>query len=86
MMRRAVNVKPLGSCLILVRFDTGEEKVFNCFPLMENRLFSRLSDAEFFRTVHIDDMGVVCWDEATDINPYVLYEESEDLSNFAFAG
>ena len=84
-MRRAVAVKAMDNYLLLVKFDNGEQKVYNCFPLLENSLFSDLNDINFFRTVHIDDMGVVCWDDATDINPYELYNDSENLSNFAFA-
>lgn len=84
-MRRAVAVKAMDNYLLLVKFDNGEQKVYNCFPLLKNGLFSELNDINFFRTVHIDDMGIVCWDDATDINPYELYDESENLSNFAFA-
>lgn len=83
-MQRAVKVKPMNNYLILVRFDTGEEKVYNCFPLLENRLFERLREKAFFEKVHIDNMGLVCWDDATDINPYELYDNSEKVSEFTF--
>jgi hypothetical protein len=85
-MQRAVNVKPMNNYLLLIRFDNGEEKIYNCFPLLKNSLFSKLEEKPFFNTVHIDEMGLVCWDEATDINPYELYEQSESVKNFAFAG
>jgi hypothetical protein len=84
-MQRAVDVKPMNNYLLLVKFDNGEEKVFNCFPLLEDKLFSKISDRAFFKTVHVDDMGVVCWDDFTDINPYELYDNSESILNFAFA-
>ena len=84
-MKRAVAVKAMDNYLLLVKFDNGEQRIYNCFPLLENNLFSELKDVEFFKTVHIDDMGLVCWNDATDINPYDLYEDSENLSNFAFA-
>lgn len=84
-MRRAVAVKAMDNYLLLVKFDNGEQKIYNCFPLLENSLFAELNDIDFFRTVHVDDMGVVCWNDATDINPYDLYDDSENLSDFAFA-
>ena len=84
-MKRAVAVKAMDNYLLLVKFDNGEQRIYNCFPLLENNLFSELKDVEFFKTVHIDEMGLVCWNDATDINPYDLYEDSENLSNFAFA-
>jgi hypothetical protein len=85
-MQRAVDVKPMNNYLLLIKFDNGEEKIYNCFPLLQDKLFSKISDKEFFKTVHIDDMGLVCWDDSTDINPYDLYECSESISNFDFAG
>ena len=84
-MHRAVSVKPMKNYIILVKFDNGEERVFNCFPLINDSLFFKISDVDFFRTVHVDDMGVVCWDDSTDINPDILYEESEPVSDFSFA-
>ncbi len=83
-MQRAVEVKPMAQHLLLVKFDNEKVKVFNCLPLMQSKLFSKLSDATFFRTVHVDDMGLVCWDNATDINPYELYDNSEEISDFVF--
>ena len=79
-MERAVAVKAMSNYLLLVKFDNGEQRIYNCYPLLENKLYSELKDTEFFKTVHIDEMGVVCWNDATDINPYELYENSESLS------
>ena len=82
-MQRAVRVKPLKNYLILVLFGNGEERVYNCYPLLEKELFASLRDVEYFNTVHIDEMGVVCWDDTTDIEPYELYDNSEAVGNFA---
>ena len=79
-MQRAVAVKAMSNYLLLVKFDNGEQRIYNCYPLLENKLYSELKDTEFFKTAHIDEMGVVCWNDATDINPYELYENSESLS------
>ena len=84
-MNRAINVKPMKNYLLLVQFDNGENRIFNCFPLLEDKIFADIANEEFFNTVHIDDMGIVCWDDSTDINPAYLYENSEPVSNFAFA-
>jgi hypothetical protein len=84
-MQRAIDVKPMNNYLLLIRFDNGEEKIYNCFPLLNNPLFSKITEKSYFNTVHIDEMGVVCWDEVTDINPYELYDQSESIKNFAFA-
>lgn len=83
-MHRAIMVKPLANYFICVRFDNGEDRIYNCFPLLSDGLFSSLKDENYFNTVHIDEMGLVCWDDATDINPYELYENSEPLTDFGF--
>lgn len=84
-MHRARKVKAMNNYLILVQFDTGEERVYNCYPLINNKLFEGLKEKEFFKTVHIDDMGLVCWDNATDIDPDELFENSESVSKFSFS-
>ena len=84
-MHRVKKVKSMNNYLLLLEFDTGELKVYNCYKLLQNPLFSQLKDEMFFATVHIDEMGIVCWNDATDIDPYELYEKSESVNNFAFA-
>lgn len=84
-MRRAVNVKPMNNFLLLIIFDNGEERVFNCAPLLKDELYSQITDEAYFQRVHIDEMGMVCWDESTDINPFYLYENSEPITNYTFA-
>lgn len=83
-MRRARKVKPVKNKILLIEFDNGEQRIFNCYPLLEDKLYAALSDEEFFKTVHIDEMGLVCWNDATDINPTFLYDKSEPVSNLSF--
>ena len=80
---RAVKVKPLQNYLIVVRFADGEDKVYNCYPLLQKKIYAELENPEFFNKVHVDDMGLVCWDDATDIEPNELYDNSVSISNFA---
>ena len=81
-MIRAESVKPLKNFLILIKFTNGEIKVYNCYPLLNYNLFKNLKNEQFFNTVHLDDMGLVCWDDATDIEPNELYNNSESVENF----
>ena len=78
-------VKAMDNYLLLVRFDNGEEKIYNCLKLLNDDLFSSLKNKSYFSTVHTDDMGIVCWNDATDINPYELYENSQSVKLLAFA-
>ena len=85
-MRRAKKVKALANFLLLIQFDNGENRVYNCFPLLQNPLFEALNEESVFQSVYVDEMGVVCWNASMDINPYDLYEKSEPVTDFAFAG
>ncbi len=84
-MHRAKNVKPMENFILLIQFDDESIRVFNAYKLFDDPLFECIKDPDFFKTVHIDEMGIVCWDNATDINPFVLYDESEAVENYAFA-
>ncbi len=84
-MHRVKQVKAMNNYLLLLKFDTNEVKIFNCFELFSDPLFSQIKNIEYFKTVHVDDMGFVCWDDATDIDPFQLYENSEPVTNFTFA-
>lgn len=80
----AVKVKPMNNYLLLIRFNNGEERVFNCCPLLEENIYVELKDKDFFDSVYIDENGLVCWSESTDINPDYLYDNSELVSNMTF--
>jgi hypothetical protein len=80
---RALRVKALDNYLIVVHFASGEDKVYNCYPLLSDKLFAELADEQFFKTVHIDEMGLVCWNDATDIEPNELYNNSVSVANLA---
>ena len=80
-MIRAEKVKPMKNYLLYVTFSDGDRRIYNCYPLLQYPIFSRLIEESFFRTVHVDDMGVVCWDDATDLPPDELYNNSASVEN-----
>lgn len=75
----AVKVTPIINYIILVEFNTGEIKIYNCYPLLDIPLFAKLKNKAFFMTAHIDETGLVCWDNETDIPPEELYNNSVDI-------
>ena len=81
-MIRAKKVIPMKNYIILIEFDNGEKKIYNCHPLLQVPLFNELKDEDFFRSVHVDEMGIVCWNNATDIEPNELYNNSESVNAF----
>jgi len=76
----AVKVTPLGNYNIIIKFNTGETKIYNCYPLLNTPLFAKLKNKDFFMTAHIDETGLVCWDNATDIPLDELYNNSVEIA------
>jgi hypothetical protein len=69
-------VRPLENHRLWVRFSTGEAKIFDFAPLLDQPAFSPLQDMEVFRDVYID-YGVPLWMEGEiDISPQYLYDNA----------
>ena len=68
------SVRPLDSYRLWLRFSTGEEKVFDFVPLLDEPCFRPLKDEKVFREVYVD-YGVPVWNDGEiDISPETLYE------------
>ncbi len=71
-------VRPMPDYKLWLRFNTGEAKIFDFKPLLDEPVFSPLKEAEVFRDVYID-FGVTVWmDGDIDIAPEYLYEHSKN--------
>ena len=81
-MIRACKVQPMKNYLICVSFSDGDKRIYNCYPLLQYPMFSRLKEESFFKKVHVDEMGVVCWDDSTDLPPNELYNNSESVVEY----
>ena len=68
-------VRPLPGYKLWLRFRTGEERIFDCKPLLELPVFAPLSDVSVFNSVYMD-YGTVVWNDGSiDIAPETLYEQ-----------
>lgn len=69
-------VRPLAGSKRWLRFNTGEARIFDFAPLLNDPGFRPLRDPEVFCGVYID-YGVPVWnDGAIDIAPEYLYANS----------
>lgn len=67
-------VRPLDDFNLWVRFSTGEVKIFDFKPLLNEPCFIPLKDVNVFNGVYID-YGCTVWkDGDIDIAPEYLYE------------
>ncbi|MBM6885578.1 DUF2442 domain-containing protein [Pseudoflavonifractor phocaeensis] len=73
---RISGVRPLEGYKLWLRFNTGEARVFDFKPLLNELGFAPLQDPKVFCGVYID-YGVTVWNNGNiDIAPEYLYENS----------
>lgn len=61
-------VLPLAGKRLLVEFDNGVTKVYDCKPLLDSEVFGPLRDEAVFRRVRADSHGyAVIWTDKIDL-------------------
>ncbi len=78
MLIDVINVKPKNDFLLLLEFENGEIKEFDCKKLFDKKPFQTLRDKHFFQKVRVE-FGTVVWSDEIDIAPETLYLESKSL-------
>jgi hypothetical protein len=70
-----ISVIPQNDYHLLLRFETGEEKLFNMKPYLSVGIFKALQEPSVFNTAHLS-FDTVAWSNGADIDPETLYEDS----------
>ena len=71
---RIVSVEPRGQAELLVRFENGVGKLYDCRPLLARPQFHLLGNVAFFRAVRVDPGGYgVSWSDDIDLSEYELW-------------
>lgn len=82
-MIKVSGVRPLPDHKLWLRFNTGEAKVFDFTPLLQEPGFAPLADLDVFAGVYID-YGVTVWNDGDiDIAPEYLYEHAVSAASIA---
>lgn len=70
------DAKVIGDLMLLLTFNTGEQRIFDAVSLLEYPAFQPLKDSKVFRDLQIE-YGVVTWKNGEiDIAPETMYKES----------
>ena len=77
MLRDVVEVRPLDSYRVYLRFDDGVQGEINLEPLLSpfDGVFEPLRRLDRFREVFVDDGGTIAWPNGADLAPEVLYSK-----------
>lgn len=77
---KVCGIRPLNNYMLWLRFNTGEEKIFDFKPLLDKPAFKPLKDTSIFNTVYID-YGVPVWNNGDiDIAPETVYLNAVSVS------
>ncbi len=77
---KIVAVEPRGQTELLVRFDNGVEKSYDCQPLLGRPQFRLLATPAFFRAVRVDPGGYgISWNDNMDLSGYELWVRGTPL-------
>ncbi|MDP6629534.1 MAG: DUF2442 domain-containing protein [Kiritimatiellia bacterium] len=65
---RIRDVKPRQGKKLLVTFDNGDRRTYDCNPLLRSEVFRPLQDEAVFRCAHADSHGYgVIWNDKIDL-------------------
>lgn len=75
MLRDVVEVRPLESYRVYLRFDDGVQGEVDLEPLLSpfDGVFEPLRGLDRFREVFVDGGGTIAWPNGADLAPEVLY-------------
>lgn len=75
-------VKPIGEARLLVTFDNGVEKTYDCGSLLFKPQFQLLASPAFFDAVRVDPGGHgISWSDDIDLSEYELWTNGETVHN-----
>lgn len=76
---RVQTVSPLKNYKIALTFSNGEEKIYDCNPLLDFGIFKELRDVSYFNSVKVMG-GTISWNMRQDICPDTLYIDAKPVS------
>jgi len=71
----AIEVKTMNDFKLLIKFDNGEVKLFDCNSLFSRKPFYPLKNKAIFRTAHTNGISIE-WSNDIDVCPDELYYNS----------
>lgn len=78
--KKIVSVKPEDEFTLLLGFDNGEKRIYDCKPLFTNgSVFNRLKNNDSFKRVYLDENSCVSWDIDTTVDSKTVWNNKIDL-------
>lgn len=79
---RIKSISFIGTLQLLIHFDNGEKKVYDCRPLLCRSQFHLLETPAFFRAVRVDPGGYgISWNDDIDLSEYELWTNGKPVDD-----
>jgi hypothetical protein len=79
---RIKTVDIIGTFQLLVHFDNGEQRIYDCRPLLNRPQFHLLENQAFSRSVRVDPGGYgISWNDDIDISEYELWINGKAIND-----
>ncbi|NLI77827.1 MAG: DUF2442 domain-containing protein [Candidatus Riflebacteria bacterium] len=65
---------------LVLDFDNGERRRFDCRPFLDRGVFRELRNLAYFRQVRVEG-GTVAWPHEQDFCPDTLYQDSIPIAH-----
>jgi hypothetical protein len=77
---KIISVEPRAEKRLLVKFDNGIEKIYDCNQLLQREMFLLLKNEAFFKAVKVDPGGYgISWNDDIDLSEYELWQNGNEL-------
>lgn len=73
---RVIDVKAYDNYTLDIKFENGENKLYDTKPLLDFGVFRELKELSYFKQAK-PFMGTIAWPHGQDICPDTLYLDSE---------
>jgi len=75
------SVKPLENKRLLVKFENGIEKIYDCSQLLNLDMFQLMKNDAYFKSVKVDAGGYgVSWSDDMDLSEYELWINGREIA------
>jgi hypothetical protein len=79
---RITAANAISSTRLLVRFEDGSQRIYDCGPLLDRPEFQLLRNPAFLRAVRVDPGGYgISWNDDIDLSQYELWTNGRPVAN-----
>lgn len=72
---KPIEIKVLENYKLWIKFENGEEKIFNMEKYIHQKFYQRLKNREYFENVKVAG-NTIEWEKGEDVAPENLYYDS----------